>query len=343
MLQGFLAVVIALWGRYEQILNYVVSVDFIFFGLTATCIFVLRKKAPGSPHGRRPRTGTPSHYGALHCDLLAGRDQYRLPLSGEHCDRFSDLACRHTGLLLLAAEKQMTSPRKVAQSEYMHWAKTSSQSRFNLATSGLANLRLKELRVGMEELELTRDGDYGYEPLQQAMAARLNVDPDCIVPATGTSLANHLAMAGASHAGDEVLIEQPTYEPLLALAHYLGLTVKRFTRSFEEGFRISPEEIEKQITPQTRLIVLTNMHNPSGVLADQKALERVGEIAKSANSRVMIDEVYLEALFSKRPPTAFKLGPQFITTSSLTKAFGLSGLRWADSCGTRVGREDLEA
>ena len=92
----------------------------------------------------------------------------------------------------------MTSPRKVAQSEYMHWAKTSSQSRFNLATSGLANLRLKELRVGMEELELTRDGDYGYEPLQQAMAARLNVDPDCIVPATGTSLANHLAMAGAS-------------------------------------------------------------------------------------------------------------------------------------------------
>ena len=44
-LQGVLAIVIAFWGRYEQILNYVVSMDFIFFGLTACCIFVFRKRA----------------------------------------------------------------------------------------------------------------------------------------------------------------------------------------------------------------------------------------------------------------------------------------------------------
>ncbi|MGI8898258.1 MAG: APC family permease [Pyrinomonadaceae bacterium] len=43
-LQGLLAIVIALSGRYEQILNYVVSVDFIFFGLTAACIFVFRRR-----------------------------------------------------------------------------------------------------------------------------------------------------------------------------------------------------------------------------------------------------------------------------------------------------------
>jgi len=55
-LQGLLAILIALWGRYEQILNYVVSMDFIFFGLTACCIFVFRKsnkaKDPGSPSGQ---------------------------------------------------------------------------------------------------------------------------------------------------------------------------------------------------------------------------------------------------------------------------------------------------
>ena len=231
----------------------------------------------------------------------------------------------------------MTTARVVAESEYMNWAKTSSQARFNLATSGLANLSVKELRGGMENLELTRDGGYVYEPLQHALAKRLKVDADSIVAAIGTSLANHLAMAAVVQPGDEVLIEQPTYEPLLALARYLGAEVKRFPRIFEQGFRISPQEIEKNISSRTRLIVLTNMHNPSSVLADSTELQRVGEIAKSVNARVMVDEVYLEALYAGRPPTAFHLGPQFITTSSLTKAFGLSGLR----CGWVVAEPDL--
>ncbi len=231
----------------------------------------------------------------------------------------------------------MTTSRAVAESEYMHWAKTRSQARFNLATSGLANLSVKELRGGLENLELTRDGGYGYEPLQQALAKRLKVDADSLVAAIGTSLANHLAMAAVVQPGDEVLIEHPTYEPLLALARYLGADVKRFGRTFEQGFCISPEEIEKNVTPRTRLIVLTNMHNPSSVLADLRELQRVGDIAKSVNARVMVDEVYLEALFARREPTAFHIGPQFITTSSLTKAFGLSGLR----CGWIVAEPDL--
>jgi APA family basic amino acid/polyamine antiporter len=52
VLQGGMAIIVALSGKYEQILNYVTSVDFIFFGLTATCIFVLRRRAR-SPASRR--------------------------------------------------------------------------------------------------------------------------------------------------------------------------------------------------------------------------------------------------------------------------------------------------
>lgn len=336
VLQGLLAMVIALWGRYEQILNYVVSVDFIFFGLTAICIFVLRKKdkAARSDGVRVPGHPVTTALFIAICWIVVINT---VPLSREHRHRSGDPPCRDPRLLLLATEKQMTTSRAVAESEYMHWAKTRSQARFNLATSGLANLSVKELRGGLENLELTRDGGYGYEPLQQALAKRLKVDADTIVAAIGTSLANHLAMAAVVQPGDEVLIEQPTYEPLLALARYLGADVKRFGRTFEQGFRISPEEIEKNITSRTRLIVLTNMHNPSSVLADLPELQRVGDIAKSVNARVMVDEVYLEARFARREPTAFHLGPQFITTSSLTKAFGLSGLR----CGWIVAKPDL--
>src|SRR5215204_1112060 len=118
--------------------------------------------------------------------------------------------------------KMIPVAREHVGSEYMAWAKTSSQARFNLATSGLANVCLAELEVRLQDLELTRDGGYGYEPLQSAIAERLGVGSESIVTAIGTSLANHLAMAAMINPGDEVLIEQPTYEPLLALARYLG-------------------------------------------------------------------------------------------------------------------------
>ena len=213
------------------------------------------------------------------------------------------------------------------QSEYMHWAKTRSAARFNLATSGLANLSLKDLRVSLDDLEITGTDGYGYEPLVGALADRHRVDPRCVVTAAGTSFANHLAMATLINAGDEVLFERPAYEPLLALAHYLRADVKRFDRHFEDGFRLSPSEIEKQISARTRLIVITNFHNPSGVLTDDDILAEVGEMARQVNARVLVDEVYVQMLFEEPPRTAFHLGTQFVATSSLTKAFGLSGLR----------------
>jgi len=213
------------------------------------------------------------------------------------------------------------------QSEYMHWAKTRSGARFNLATSGLANLSLKDLRVSLDDLDITGTSGYGYEPLVRALADRHRVDPACVVTAAGTTFANHLAMAGLINPGDEVLFERPAYEPLLALAHYLRADVKRFDRRFEDGFRLSLSEIEKQISSRTRLIVITNFHNPSGVLTDDDILAEVGEIARNVGARVLVDEVYVQMLFEEPPRTAFHLGNQFVATSSLTKAFGLSGLR----------------
>jgi len=103
--------------------------------------------------------------------------------------------------------------------------------------------------------------------------------------------------------------------------------VKRFTRRFENRFRIVNDELESLATPQTRLIVLTNLHNPSGVLIDEAEIKQIGEIARNVGARVLVDEVYMETLFEASPRTAFHLGNEFVVTSSLTKAFGLSGLR----------------
>src|SRR5437899_5930442 len=150
-------------------------------------------------------------------------------------------------------------------------------------------------------------------------------------------MANDLAMAAESEHGDEVLIEQPTYEPLLAVAEYFGARIKRFSRAFENEFRIDVEEIARQITPDTRLVVLTNLHNPSSTLVDEKTLRQIGELARNVGTRVLVDEVYLEAMFEAAPRSSVYLGPQFIATTSLTKGYGLSGLR----CGWIMAEPEL--
>jgi aspartate/methionine/tyrosine aminotransferase len=224
------------------------------------------------------------------------------------------------------------------QSIYMRWAKTRPKVKYDLALSGILNLPFPELEAKIEDVDLNGDNSYGYAPLIDALAAHCSVPRESVVTISGgTSMANHLAMAAAIDHGDEVLIEQPTYEPLLALAQYFDAKVKRFTRSFQDDFRIDLHDLKAKMTSNTRLIVLTNLHNPSSALVDEKNLRQIGELAKGVGARVLVDEVYLEAMFEDAPRSCVHLGPQFISTSSLTKGYGLSGLR----CGWILAEPEL--
>jgi aspartate/methionine/tyrosine aminotransferase len=222
-------------------------------------------------------------------------------------------------------------------SDYMYWSKTQSPARFNLATSGVAPFPLRELPVDLQELEINGDNSYGYPPLQQAIAAHHGVDPDCVVGSAGTSMANHLAMAAIIEPGDEALIEHPAYGPILDVARYLEANLKRFPRAEENGWAIDPEEVRRRITPQTRLIVITNLHNPTSVLTPDSVVREIGDIARSVGALVLVDEVYLDAVYEGTPRRSFHLGPEFVVTSSLTKVYGVSGLR----CGWILAQPDL--
>jgi hypothetical protein len=220
----------------------------------------------------------------------------------------------------------------------MEWAKTHSGARFNLASSGIEAFPLAELGP-FEPLEISGPSGYGYPPLQQALARKAGVDPDWVVHATGASLANLLALAATTQPGDEVLIEEPTYALLPDAARWLRLELRRFPRRAENGFRVDPRDVLAALSPRTRLIVMTNLHNPSSALVPRETLSEIGAAARSLGARVLVDEVYLEALaVLGRPVTsAAQLGAEFVVTSSLTKAYGLSGLR----CGWAIAEPDL--
>jgi len=229
----------------------------------------------------------------------------------------------------------MTEPARPKRSLYMEWAKTHSHAKYNLATSGLMGVPRDDFPLNLDELEITAPGGYGYAPLQQRLAQHAGVPEDCVVAAAGTSMANHLAMAAVLDPGDEVLIEQPAYGPILDVAHYLGVRVKRLSRRFEARFSINLDELQRAITRSTRLVVLTNLHNPSSALLSAEMLRAVGKMALRAGVHVLVDEVYLEMLFGQAAPFCFPIGQAiagakenpFIVTSSLTKVYGLSGLR----------------
>lgn len=220
----------------------------------------------------------------------------------------------------------------------MQWAKKRPKVTYDLALSGILNLPFPELEATIEDIDLNGDNSYGYKPLIEAIAEHCHVGPESVVTISGgTSMANHLAMAAAIDYGDEIVVEQPTYEPLLALAEYFGLQVKRFSRHFENNYAIDMNELAATVTNKTRLIVLTNLHNPSSALIDEETLRHIGEMAERIGARVLVDEVYLEAIFENPPRSSVHLGPQFISTNSLTKGYGLSGLR----CGWVLATAEL--
>jgi aspartate/methionine/tyrosine aminotransferase len=218
----------------------------------------------------------------------------------------------------------------------MEYAKTRPHAPYDLGGSNILACSLDDLPGAREAIELSGANDTGYGPLFDAIAARYDIAPTRIATATGTAGANFLAFAALLGPDDEVLIERPGYDPLIGAVRLLGARTARFDRPVDRNFALDPERIARAMTSHTRLIVITDPHNPSGVAADRDALAEVGRIAERANAHVLVDEVYRDVTAAPGPPAA-ALGDVFITTSSLTKSYGLSSLR----CGWTLASEPV--
>ena len=211
----------------------------------------------------------------------------------------------------------------------MRYAKLETGARFNLASSGVQDCTLEELGARWDDLALHGPNPYGYGPLVERIAERYAAPAQCVVaPGGGCSFANHLAMAALLEPGEEVLIEDPTYELLLAALGALSAQTRTFERRAEDGFRLDPEAVARAVTPATRLIVVTHLHNPSGAGAGEAEVAEVARLAHARGAHVLVDEVYRELTFTDGVVrTAFDPDGCVVVTSSLTKAYGLSGLR----------------
>ena len=248
--------------------------------------------------------------------------------------------------------------RSLIHSPYTHSAKLSPAAPFDLTSSAVSAVSLRNLPINLEELERSAGAPYGDPLLIELLARRAGVSAACVVPTIGTSLANHLALAALFDPGDEVLIEQPTYDPLLHTARLLGAVVRRFpgalriTSPLIPRMSGAPSPRVPASSPSAictippapgssslvRSLVCNLAHNlaveQSGA---QPILRAIGEAAANAGARVLVDEVYREALWGESQHHALSLGEQFVVTSSLAKAYGLGALR----CGWILAEPEL--
>ena len=196
---------------------------------------------------------------------------------------------------------------------------------------------IKEFPLRVEELEIT-GGGYGYEPLLERIAHHTGAPTECIVTAEGTSMANHLAMAALLEPGDEVVIEEPTYGLLLDLAHYLGAERKADRAPLRKQFRdFAPGNGAGDYTGNT--VGGSDQSPQSNWRVDFEGDAAGDRRAGAARRRATCWSMKSISKCSSMPPlpSAFSLGESFVVTSSLTKAYGLSGLR----CGWILAAPEL--
>lgn len=207
---------------------------------------------------------------------------------------------------------------------YIQWAlEHYGKVELDLASSGIPHAAWSELGVPEPSL----DDMASYARLREALAVYNDVPASEVVPALGTSHAIFLAYAAMLSPGDEVLVEAPGYEPLTRTAAGLGAVVRTYERPAENGFDVSSERVAAAITPRTRVIVVTNLHNPSGVRTPDATLLELAKIAEARGAYLLVDEVYApfdeladDGVFRK---SARKLAPNVVAVSSLTKCYGL--------------------
>lgn len=169
-----------------------------------------------------------------------------------------------------------------------------------------------------------------------AVAARYGVAPTQVIGTTGATSAMGLLLRTLVARGDNVLIEHPCFDLLPTLARDAGATITAVPRRAPD-YAVDPAEVARLIKSNTRLIVLTQLHNPSGAVLDPATLKALGAVARKAGVPILVDEAYAD--FVGEGVSAVQYGPEFISVGSLTKVQGLFALK----CGWAVAAPEIIA
>jgi aspartate/methionine/tyrosine aminotransferase len=200
---------------------------------------------------------------------------------------------------------------------------------YDIGESAVKTLSVKDIDIDLNKILLRYGYHSGRPDLRDALAEQYpGLSGDHIIVTTGASEANFVVISALVKPGDHVVIEHPNYPSLYEVPRSLGCDVSLFTLKFENRFRPDLDELEKMITPQTKLVSLTHPNNPTGSMISEKDLHRVVELVESYDTFLLFDETYRHmASGEKLLPPAASLSPNVISIASMSKCYGLPGIR----------------
>jgi len=197
---------------------------------------------------------------------------------------------------------------------YLTWyiATTSRSTSINLFASGVHAL-------DPADLDVPRVDPSGAARLfEEGLARWLSIPADEVLFTPGATGGTLLALLALAEPGDEILVEAPVYEPMLRQALRLG-TVKRFSRLPSNGWRLPVDEVLRQMTDRTRLVMITEPSNPSGTFLPRDQVLSLADAVGRRGGRLLVNEVY--RLFTDAP--SYHLAAEsIVVVSSLSKLLG---------------------
>ncbi len=206
------------------------------------------------------------------------------------------------------------------------WARVQpALHRHSLAESGVDAPDLEAMglpsRAGLPRAGYALQGE-----LERTVAARWGIPGGRVLLTAGGSEANAIVLGALLHGGDEVLVESPGYEPHGEVPRLFDVAVRRFERPLASDGPALVAVVEAALGPATSMVVVTHPHNPSGAPLDPADARGLQELAERRRLWILCDEIFRDAAEEPRGTYA-TLGPRWIVTSSLTKVYGLGGLR----------------
>ena len=198
----------------------------------------------------------------------------------------------------------------------------------NLSESSVSDALLRDLDIRIADLALPYVEHRGDRRLREAIAAaHPGIGADDVLVTPGAAAALFIIHAVLLEKGDHLVVEHPNYGTNLETPRAFGCEVETLPLAFESGFQPDLDFARRAVGARTRLLSVTNPHNPTGVLKPAAAITALIDIARGRNTRLLVDETYRDVSAVAKPPLAAQLDPCALSVSSMSKAYGLPGIR----------------
>ena len=219
----------------------------------------------------------------------------------------------------------------------------------NLSESSVADRRLRDLGLSLDldDLLLCYGDHLGDPLLREAVAAGGDgLHPDHVLVTAGAAAALFCTATTLLERGDHAVVVRTNYATNLETPRAIGADLDVVDLRFEDGWRLDPERVAELVRDgSTKLISVTQPHNPTGTLFDLATLEALVELAERSGAVLLVDETYRDLTHGTPLPLACTMSSRVISVASMSKAYGLPGLRigWAICRDAALGERLLAA